>query len=225
MTNSTEKDILILEKVPNRFYGSLKKFWRRTFVDYEIWWWTLVFGLLIWVVMVSPKYLPVLMPDTFRDQYVEKSLGKFSDLTIFYPPRVVPGHEYKLDFSFRVPDNLPDDTEKVTFQLNANLAGAKLDPTVIEFNANQTGWVVQQVTFKILESSTLHDETTLSIKSPQFKDDQNLEIPIVNWYYSVSFIVTFIVTFGALILKVFSPLLTRLWTLLKNIFAEKSTKV
>lgn len=221
MPDTTKKDTVELEKVRNKFYGSAKKVWQRTFVDYEIWWWILTLALLVWAMILSLQYLPIIMPDTFRDQNAEKPLTPLPDLTVFYPARVVPGHEYKMDFSFRIPDNLPNDTDRVIFQLNSDPAGTKLDPVVIEYASRQTGRIVQQVTLNVLESSTPHDKVVISVKSPQFAGNPTFQILIVNRSYSVGLLITFVATFGALILKVLSPLFKRLGDLARSRFLDR----
>ena len=219
-----KEPVVTLEKVPNKFYGSIKKFWKRTFVAYEIWWWLITLGVFTWAMFFSLRYLPIIRPDTFRDQNNESSLEKLQNLTVFFPPRAVPYHEYDLAFSFHIPDDLPEGTEKVTFLLNTDLPGAKLDPPIIEYNVNQSGWIIQQVKLQVLESKNRHEKISINVKSPQLNAEQAFDIAIVNRSYSIGLMVAFIITYGAIILKVLAPIFNRIGQAIKQRFDSAPNK-
>jgi hypothetical protein len=220
--SNSAKEFHEVTRVNNLFFSWIKKIWQRVFVSYEIWWWSFTLIVFIWTMFANLQYLPVLMPDAFPAQNIEKTMTPLPNLTVFYPGRIVSGHEYKLDISFKVPDNLPEDTEKVLFQLNSELPSVKLEPSSIEFSTEQTGWIVQQVTLKAIESETRHEKVNINVVSPQFSKSQNFDIFIVNRSYSNVLFFTFIITFGAVILKFLSPLLTHISDLIKKRFSEKA---
>lgn len=214
-TSKTTEEFVELKKVKNTYTSWLKKIWQRVFVAYEIAWWIGILIVLFYTIGANLKYLPVLMPDTFAGKKIDTSLGSsLPNLIAFHSERIVPNYEYVLDFSYKVPDDLPVDTEKVTFFVSSDFPGAKLEPTTLEYSSEQKGWVIQQVKLIVLEGDSQQQKVVIHVKSPELQGESKFEVPVVNRSYSIGLLITFAITFGAVILKVLQPLFTRIFLLI-----------
>ena len=80
-------------KFVSNIWGSrLRKFLHITLDPYKPWWWGLNILVLIILVILCIYLLPLFWPENFTESRSEKQFS--SELTLFYYPRVVAGHDY-----------------------------------------------------------------------------------------------------------------------------------
>lgn len=188
-----------------KVWGKIKLWWSRNekYISLTA---LLVFLAALWY---SINYLPILLPDKFTETPMKAT--EIPNLIVYYPARVVDGKDYEAVLHFIHPkDGGKDDYEfSLTSNWNDDIA---IQPSSIKFDGTQDGTQKEIVTLDLEPSSNLPDNFTLTVKQekPISDYEEKLLIQIVEVPDNLALVISFLISFGALLLGYLIPIVSRL---------------